>query len=142
MLMQNIRFLARQSLPLRGHHDIDSNFIQLLLLRSSDRNDIVPWINKKTDKYTCHDIQDECLKILALQIVQEISGNIRNSGCFTIMADDSRNGVATQIQSEEKRVVYTHCYGHCLLNVASFQYETPLVIKAGSLFVLVRNLFS
>ena len=44
-------------------------------------------MNKKTDKNTCHDIQDEFLKILALQIVQAISGNIRDSGCFTIMAD-------------------------------------------------------
>ena len=27
---------------------------------------------------------------------------------------ESRNGVATQIMAEEKRVVYTHCYGHAL----------------------------
>ena len=26
----------------------------------------------------------------------------------------SRNGVATQIMREEKRAVYTHCYGHSL----------------------------
>ena len=26
----------------------------------------------------------------------------------------SRNGVATQIMAEEKRAVYTHCYGHAL----------------------------
>ena len=25
-----------------------------------------------------------------------------------------RNGVAAQISKEEKRVVYTHCYGHAL----------------------------
>ena len=26
----------------------------------------------------------------------------------------SGNGVATQIMAEEKRAVYTHCYGHAL----------------------------
>ena len=26
----------------------------------------------------------------------------------------SRNGVATQFMAEEKRAVYTHCYGHAL----------------------------
>lgn len=29
-------------------------------------------------------------------------------------ASGSRSGVSTQIQMEEKRAVYTHCYGHCL----------------------------
>ena len=35
MILQNIRFLARQGLPLRGDaDDADSNFIQLLRLQS------------------------------------------------------------------------------------------------------------
>ena len=83
-ILQNIRFLARQGLPFRSHQDIDSNFIQLLLLRSLDRPDIMPWMKKKTNKYTCHDVQDECLKILSLQIIREVSRNFRESACFTI----------------------------------------------------------
>lgn len=40
-VMQNIRFLARQGIPLRGDGDEhDSNFIQLLYLRSNDDTSI------------------------------------------------------------------------------------------------------
>ena len=34
-ILQNIRFLARQGLPLRGHDEIESNFIQLLHLHNA-----------------------------------------------------------------------------------------------------------
>ena len=36
IILQNIAFLARQGLALRGHGDIKSNFHQLLFLRSAD----------------------------------------------------------------------------------------------------------
>ena len=186
-VLQNIRFLARQGLSLRGDHgDADSNFIQLMHLRSVDCPEVESWMTKKSNKYTSHDIQNECLQIMALQILREVSKKIRSSACFTIMADEctdiankeqfticirwvgedlldhedfiglyevesihadclvhaikdallrmsvklsecrgqcydgasnmsgSRNGVATQFMAEEKRAVYTHCYGHAL----------------------------
>ena len=186
-ILQNIRFLSRQGLPLRGGDaDGDSNFIQLLHLRGIDCPEIEAWMKKKTNKYTSHDIQNECLQIMALQILREVSQSVRDSGCYSIMADEctdiankeqftiiirwvgedlqdhedfiglyevgsitadslvrtikdvlirmkvklsdcrgqcydgasnmsgSRNGVATQIMAEEKRAVYTHCYGHAL----------------------------
>ncbi len=185
-VLQNLRFLARQGLPLRGHDDTDGNFIQLMHLRSVDCPEVQAWMKKKTNKYISHDIQNECLQIMALQILREVSQNIRGSACFTIMADEctdisnkeqfticirwvgedlqdhedfiglygvesihadclvhaikdtllrmsvklsecrgqcydgasnmrgSRNGVATQFMGEEKRAVYTHCYGHAL----------------------------
>ncbi len=186
-VLQNIRFLARQGLPLRGgDSDADSHFIQLLYLRSVDCPELKPWMSKKSNKYTSPQIQNECLQIMALQILRKVSQNIRDSACFTIMADEctdiankeqftivirwvgedlqdhesfvglyqveginadclvstikdallrmnvklsdcrgqcydgasnmcgSKNGVATQIIKEEKRAVYTHCYGHAL----------------------------
>jgi hypothetical protein len=187
-ILQNIRFLARQGLPLRGSKDdLDvQNFIQLLQLQAIDCPELKTWMNKKTNKYTSHSIQNECLQIMALQILRQVSHNIQNSMCFSIMADEctdvankeqftlvmrwvgedlqdhesfiglyevdsitsdslvyairdtllrmsvnlsacrgqcydgaanmsgSRNGVATQIMAEEKRAVYTHCYGHAL----------------------------
>ena len=36
-IMQNLQFLARQGIPLRGHIDVESNFIQLMKLRSNDQ---------------------------------------------------------------------------------------------------------
>ena len=60
IILQNIRFLARQGLPLRGHGDKTySNFIQLLTLRAIDTPGLGYWMKKKTNKYTSHNIQDE-----------------------------------------------------------------------------------
>ena len=48
-ILQNVRFLARQGLPLRGHGDgADSNFVQLLRLRALDTPDVLTWMEKKT----------------------------------------------------------------------------------------------
>ena len=60
-ILQSVRFLACQGLPLRHNNEeaqgeIDSNFMQLLLLQSSDASEIVTWLKKKTDKYISHDI--------------------------------------------------------------------------------------
>ena len=35
-ILQNIHFLGRQGLALRGHDDTESNFVQLLKLRGCD----------------------------------------------------------------------------------------------------------
>lgn len=63
-ILQSVRFLVRRGLPLRhniveAQEEIDSNFMQLLLLQSSDPSEIVTWLKKKTDKYISHDIQNE-----------------------------------------------------------------------------------
>lgn len=68
-ILQNIGYLARQGLPLRGRNeDADSNFIQLLLLRSSDSPEIIEWMRKKTNKYTSPVIQNECLWLFELSV--------------------------------------------------------------------------
>ena len=89
LVLQNIRFLARQGLPLRGDGDESgSNFIQLLRLRGVDHKGIDAWLSKKSNKYTSPDIQNECLKLMALHILREVSHNIAGSHCFSIMADE------------------------------------------------------
>ena len=51
LVLQNIRFLARQGLPLRGDGDeFGSNFTQLLRLRGVDHEGIDSWLRKKTNK--------------------------------------------------------------------------------------------
>ena len=89
LVLQNIRFLARQGLPLRGDGDESgSNFTQLLHLRGVDHEGIDSWLRKKTNKYTSPEIQNECLQLMALHILREVSRNISGSHCFSIMADE------------------------------------------------------
>ena len=49
---QNIRFLARQGIPLRGDgNEADSNFMQLLHLRADDDPNIIPFTAKDKQVY-------------------------------------------------------------------------------------------
>ena len=185
-VLEGIRFLARQGLPFRNLVDEDSNFCVLLSLLSVDCPDLKLWMAKKTNKYTSHDIQNECVKLMAFHILRQLSKNIQENGWYAIMADEctdvsnveqfticirwvdkyleshesfiglyevdsitsdtlvsaikdtlvrlnvkltdcrgqcydgasnmsgSRRGVAAQICGDEKKALYTHCYGHAL----------------------------
>ena len=100
-ILQNVRFLARQGLSLRGHGDgSDSNFTQLLRLRAFDSPAVLTWMEKKTDKYMSSDIQNECLQIMALSILRQISASFVRNGFFTVMADE-----CTDIANKEQFVV-------------------------------------
>ena len=86
---QNIRFLARQGIVLRGDGDEhDSNFIQLLHLCSIDDPSIHQYMQKKTDKYCRHQIQNELLHVMANKINREIADKIRQMKYFAVMADE------------------------------------------------------
>ena len=64
--LSNVRFLARQALPLRGDGDeSDSNFMQLLKLRGEDDARVFDWL---TDKYTSADMQNEMIRVMARQV--------------------------------------------------------------------------
>ena len=82
-ILQSIRYLARQGLPLRGHDDgANSNFMQLLHLQAFDFPGVLTWMEKKTNKYTLGDIQNECLQVMALHILRQISSDIAKNGFF------------------------------------------------------------
>ena len=77
-ILSSIRFLARQGLPLQGDKDEeDSNFMQVLKLKAEENPSIGAWLLRSTMKHTCHQIQDEILKIMALQSLQ-------NDKCFDL----------------------------------------------------------
>lgn len=84
--LQNLRFLARQGLALRGSHgkEVQSNLIQLFRLCGEDCPLIESWMSKKTNNYLSYHIQNECLQIMALQILRQVNKNIRDSG-FTLL---------------------------------------------------------
>ena len=82
--------MGRQGLHLRGdgpHNDLDSNFYQLLLLRTEDFQGINVFIEKKQMKYTSHEIQNELLSIMSLQDIREIASQIQSAPYFTVMID-------------------------------------------------------
>ena len=99
-------FLARQSLPMRGtwsklaEEEINSNFHQLLLLRSEDDPSLKNWMAKSNEKYTIPEIQNEILQIIALGMLRNIAKKLQAAKFFTIMADES-----AYISNKEQLVV-------------------------------------
>ena len=94
--MENIGFLARESLPFRGNwsndskSEEDSNFHQLLFLRSLDDQDLERWLNSGSKiNYFSPEIQNEILEIMSLQVLREVAKNIQSSVKYTIMADET-----------------------------------------------------
>ena len=96
-----VKFLARQGLPLRGDGDEkDGNFLQLLKFQGEQDDMVHSWLQKKTNKYTSHEIQNEILKIMAISVLRNISDVLQRSPCLTIMIDET-----TDISNKEQVVV-------------------------------------
>ena len=82
-ILQNICYLARQGLALKGHDNgANSNFTQLLRLRAFDCPAVLTWMEKKTNKYTSGNIQNECPQVMALHILRQISPDIAKNKIF------------------------------------------------------------
>jgi len=88
-IISNLRFLARQSCAIRGHSDeSESNCVQLLTLRGEDDPRICERMNKRTTKYTSHEVQNDLLKVMALNILRSVAVRLYDAMFFTIMADE------------------------------------------------------
>ena len=88
-VFQTIQFLSRQSLALRGdQNDQESNFVQLMKLRGIDDSNVRKHLDQSTDKYTCHQIQDEMIRIMALHTLRNISADFQAATYYSIMADE------------------------------------------------------
>ena len=98
-ILRALRFLARQGIALRGSaltKEIDSNLSQLLRLFCELSTDLSDWLQKKTNKYTSADIQNELLKVMSLRILRDVSAKLEGTP-YTIMVDETTDA-STQEQ--------------------------------------------
>ena len=91
IIMECLQYLARQGIAFCGNNDTDSNFAQLILLRSKEH----PWIRERitsgvdgTQKYTLNEYQDELLNIMVSQVLRKKLYNINNSKMFAVICDE------------------------------------------------------
>ena len=91
VILQTLQFLGRQGLPCRGHEADESNFIQVLNMRSKDNPEIKDWINHRGSTYTSPEIQNEILSLMANSILRSVIGDIQKSDFYTIMVDECVN---------------------------------------------------
>jgi len=86
-ILQTLRFFGRQGIALQGDNEKESNFYQLLKLRSSDDKKLEEWLENKRDKYTSHDIQNEILGIMSQSILRSLAADIRPH-YFSLVCDE------------------------------------------------------
>lgn len=87
-VIECLQYLARQGQAFQGHADDESNFTQLLKLRGKDEPRLLEWLEKKRDKYTSHDIQNEVISIMANSVIRDLVSDIRQGGFFSIICDE------------------------------------------------------
>ena len=90
-ILSNVKFLARQALPLRGHGSVeDSNFTQLYILWGEDNETLKAWgTGKKINKYVHSTIQNEMMQIMALRVLGGVAENIQTVDLYSIMCDEA-----------------------------------------------------
>ena len=75
---------------MRGDGDEkDSNFNQLLRLRGEDDSRVFEWVERKTDKYTSPEMQNEIIKVMARKVLNQLAHSLRNAPHSTIMVDET-----------------------------------------------------
>ena len=67
--------------------DEESNFTQLLKLRGKDQPVLLKWLERKEDKYTSPEIQNEIISIMANKAIRNLVADIRG-GFFALIVDE------------------------------------------------------
>ena len=92
-MLSNIRFLARQGIPLRGDGDgNNSNFTQIVHLRTKDNSALSAWSVKKTNKCVhlqAHAKQDADSNGTRLEVLTYVAASLHSSPFYSIMADET-----------------------------------------------------
>ena len=75
-ILGSIQYLARQGIPLRGHgSDEDSNFFQLLMMKSKEFPELKAWLEKKQVKFVTHGVKNEILTTMSNCLAKPIKEN-------------------------------------------------------------------
>ena len=86
-----IRYLARQGLPLRGHHEdpesFEGNLYQLLLLQAQDCPQMKDWLCKK--QYISPEIINELITMMGQTVLRQILEEIKSTLWFSLIADEA-----------------------------------------------------
>ena len=141
-IISNVSYLARQGLAFRGDGDeTNSNFMQLLRLHQDEDPRIKKWIEKKTDKYIAHDMQDKMIKTMATAVLTELGKGILSSEFFTVMCDECTNSsnreqlsvcirwVDSELEPHEDFIGLYKMDGVCASDIVNALKETLLSMK-------------
>jgi len=93
IIVDIVRFLARQNISFRGHRESDSdnsgNFLQLVHFTAKYEPKLNSWLDSHPQNvsWLSHDIQNELLHLLAVEVLSQITDECRGQ-LFSIMCDE------------------------------------------------------
>ncbi|XP_053431227.1 zinc finger MYM-type protein 1 isoform X2 [Nycticebus coucang] len=94
LIIENILFLGKQCLPLRGKDQSISyvnkgNFLELLEIRAKDKGaEIFQLTNSQVDFYNSTQIQSDIIEIIKTEMLQDIVNEINDCSAFSIICDE------------------------------------------------------
>ena len=96
-----LKYLARQSLAIRGDGmEEDGNLMQLMQVFAEKDPSLRRWMSKKANTYLSHDMQNEIVEVMAMQVLRNIVADIQKAPFFTVMVDET-----TDKSNEEQAVI-------------------------------------
>lgn len=99
-IVETIRFLAVQGIPIRGHTQEKSNFIQLLQLRSMDNHLLKSWLERSNYRWISHDIINEILRLLSLNVQRKLVNGVTSEPFYAVISDETTD-ISRQIYPQK-----------------------------------------
>ncbi|XP_077700938.1 zinc finger MYM-type protein 1 isoform X1 [Canis aureus] len=102
LIIENILFLGKQCLPLRGNDQSISsmnkgNFLELLEIRAKDKGEeIFRLMNSQVDFYNSTQIQNDIIEIIKTEMLQDIVDEINVSSAFSIICDETTDSTTKE----------------------------------------------
>lgn len=84
--VETLQFLGRQGIAIRGKDELESNFYQLLKLRSKDDALLACHLDDGL-KYASHDIQNEIFALMANRVIRDLLNQIREN-YYSLICDE------------------------------------------------------
>ena len=88
-VMDNLRFLAMENIGIRGKETKDSKIYKLVKLQGKYDPDLKNWLKKRRGNYLAPKCQNEMLKIMGDNVLQQVLEPVKKAKFFGIMVDET-----------------------------------------------------
>lgn len=87
-IFNSVQYLAQQGIALRRHNESDSNFMQPLLLCSTDSEELRQWPSCPKYKWLSHEVFNKIIETVAMMVLRQIVQKIKASKFYAIVMDE------------------------------------------------------
>ena len=136
--LEAMKFLLRQGIALRGHSEEEENLPHLLALWSGDSAVVKDWI--KAWKYMSHDIVNELITLMGLNVLRQLLVKIKSCDPFwyAIIVDE-----ATDVSGKEQcNLSIRHVDDNYVVSEDAIGLYSLPNIAAATLAIVVKDILT